>query len=69
MKRIVPFAMLIMVRMTIIALAEPIVEAAKNGDFQTVKTILTQNPSKLDATDGDNYTALHWACIRSLGCR
>jgi len=65
MKRVILFAMLIMVHMTIVASAEPIVEAAKNGDLQTVKTILAQDLSKLNATDEDNYTSLHWACIRT----
>jgi len=65
MKKTILFAMLIIQHMTLIASTEPIVEAAKNGDFQTVKTILTQDPSKLNATDGDNYTALHWACMRA----
>lgn len=64
MKRIDLFAMLIMVHMTIVVSAEPIVEAAKNGDLPTVKTILAQEPSKLNATDEDNYTSLHWACMR-----
>jgi len=49
----------------LIASVEPIVEAAKNGDFQTVKSILTKDPSKLNATDQNNYTSLHWACMRA----
>ena len=65
MKRVVLFAMFIMVHTILIASAEQIVEAAKNGDLQTVKTILAQDPSKLNTTDGDNYTALHWACMRA----
>jgi len=44
---------------------ETIVEAAKNGDLQTVKTILAKDPSKLNATDESKYTALHWACMRA----
>jgi len=44
---------------------EPIVEAAKNGDLETIKTILVKDLSKLNATDGDNYTSLHWACMRA----
>ena len=47
------------------ALAETIVEAAKKGELQTVKTILLQDPSKLNAADEDHYTALHWACMRA----
>jgi hypothetical protein len=65
MKRVILFAVLIMVHMTIIASAEPIVEAAKNGDLQTVKTILAKDPSKLNATDESKYTALHWASMRA----
>ena len=47
------------------ATKEDIVEAAKNGDFQTVKTILDKDPSKLNVTDEEKYTSLHWACIRA----
>jgi hypothetical protein len=47
------------------ASTEPVVEAAKNGDLETVKTILKEDPSKLNATDGENYTSLHWACMRA----
>ena len=46
------------------ALAEQIVEAAKNGDIETVKTILAGDASKLNALDEEKYTPLHWACIR-----
>jgi hypothetical protein len=45
--------------------AEPIVEAAKKGNFQSVKDILETDPSKIDATDEDGYTALHWAYMRA----
>lgn len=48
-----------------LAAESQIVEAAKNGDFQTVKSILAQDPSKLNETDEDNFTALHWACMRA----
>lgn len=65
MKRVILSAILIMVHMTIIASAEPIVEAAKNGDLQTVKTILAKDPTKLNSTDKSKYTALHWACMRA----
>ncbi len=65
MKRVIFFMMLIIIHMAINASTEPIVEAAKNGDLQTVKAILTQEPSKLNAADQDNYTALHWACMRA----
>ncbi|MDH5604671.1 MAG: ankyrin repeat domain-containing protein, partial [Cyclobacteriaceae bacterium] len=65
MKRVILSAVLIMVHMTIIASAEPIVEAAKNGDLQTVKMILAKDPTKLNSTDKSKYTALHWACIRA----
>jgi hypothetical protein len=65
MKRVILFALLIIQHMTIIASTEPIVEAAKNGDLQAVKTILTKDPSKLNATDENKYTALHWACMRA----
>ena len=63
MKRICLIAFLIML-MSVAASAERIVEAAKNGDLQTVKTILAEDPSKLNALDEQKYTPLHWACIR-----
>jgi ankyrin repeat protein len=44
---------------------EPIVRAAKNGSLKTVKKILAEDPSKLNATDDDGYTPLHWAGIRA----
>ena len=47
------------------ASVEPIVQAAKDGDFRTVKTILEKEPSKLNAIDEEKYTALHWACMRA----
>lgn len=65
MKRVILLAMLIILNMTTIASAETIVEAAKNGDLHTVKTILAKDPSKLNATDDSKYTALHWACMRA----
>ncbi|NIM90963.1 MAG: DUF3471 domain-containing protein [Candidatus Aminicenantes bacterium] len=64
MKRVV-LIMILIIHLTIIASTEPIVEAAKKGDLQTVKTILAQDPSRLNATDQDNYTPLHWACMRA----
>ncbi|UCG28409.1 MAG: ankyrin repeat domain-containing protein, partial [Bacteroidales bacterium] len=65
MKRIILLTMTIMAVTTGVLSAEKVVEAAKTGDLETVKTILTQDPSKLNATDENNYTALHWACIRA----
>ena len=56
---------LVILFVTIGASAETIVEAAKNGDLLAVKSILAQDPSKLNATDEDHYTALHWACMRA----
>lgn len=65
MKRTILLAILFLVHMTIIASAETVVEAAKNGDLQTVKSEVAQDPSKLNAKDKDNYTPLHWACMRA----
>ena len=48
-----------------IASVNPMVEAAKTGDLQAVRTLLAEDPSKLNATDQDNFTALHWACMRA----
>lgn len=44
---------------------EAIIEAAKRGDLDVVKAILAREPSKLNATDAEHYTALHWACMRA----
>ncbi len=57
--------MFIILHLIVIASAETIVEVAKKGDLQTVKTILAQDPSKLNAADEDHYTPLHWACMRA----
>jgi len=65
MRKTILFAMLILLHLIVVASAEPIVEAAKNGDLQTVKAILAQDPSKLNQTDEDKYTPLHWACMRA----
>jgi ankyrin repeat protein len=42
-----------------------IVEAAKQGDLETVRSILAENPSAIRATDESRYTALHWAAMRA----
>jgi len=65
MKKIILTTLLFVACISFYASGEPIVEAAKNGDLQTVKTILAQDPSKLNATDEEQYTALHWACMRA----
>jgi ankyrin repeat protein len=68
MKKVILFVMLLIILpMTHFASTEtePVVEAAKNGDLETVRTILARDPSKLDATDENKYTALHWACMRA----
>jgi ankyrin repeat protein len=64
-QKVILLATLIIFKMAIVASAEPIVEAAKKGDLQTVRNILQQDPSKLNATDEDHYTPLHWACMRA----
>ncbi len=65
MKKYVLFALVMMVHISILAAEEPIIEAAKIGDLETVKTILAGKPSKLNALDEGKYTPLHWACIRA----
>jgi hypothetical protein len=65
MKHIIVFAILILLTMAIVVSAEKIVDAAKNGDLKQVQEILKINPAKINATDEDNYTALHWACMRA----
>lgn len=64
-KKIIGITMLFAVYTSLFASVEPIVEAAKAGDLKTLQTILKQDPSKLNAIDEDQYTALHWACIRA----
>ncbi len=65
MKRAIVFIILILLLTLSIAAAEPLVKAAKNGDFQNVKDLLGNDPSKIDAKDEEGYTALHWACMRA----
>jgi ankyrin repeat protein len=64
-KKGISFVVLMVLYLAAAASAETIVEAAKNGDLQTVRNILQQDPSKLNATDESKYTALHWACMRA----
>ncbi|UCC41397.1 MAG: ankyrin repeat domain-containing protein, partial [Candidatus Aminicenantes bacterium] len=47
------------------AAGETIVEAAKNGDLKTVKTLLGKDAAKLNVKNQEGYTALHWACMRA----
>jgi len=65
MKKIIVSVMFFLISTSLLASVEQIVEAAKRGDLQKVKTILVKDPSKLNATDQDNYTSLHWACMRA----
>jgi len=65
MKKVLAIIIFVTLCTFLMASDEAIVEAAKNGDLQTVKTILAQDPSKLNATDKNNYTSLHWACMRA----
>ena len=58
-------AILLALPIILAAIKENIVEAAKNGDLKTVKTILSQDPTKLNAIDEEGYTSLHWACMRA----
>ena len=41
----------------------PLVEAARNGDRATLRSLLKAD-AKVDATQGDGATALHWASYR-----
>lgn len=65
MKKVILSALFVFVFLVIEASAEQIVEAAKEGDLKTVKTILAQDSTKLNALDEDKYTPLHWSCIRA----
>ena len=38
-----------------------VLKAAKSGDLETVKTLVGQDPSLLNATDSDGSTPLHCA--------
>ncbi|UCC39665.1 MAG: ankyrin repeat domain-containing protein [Candidatus Aminicenantes bacterium] len=42
-----------------------IVEAAKKGDIEIVKSILSKMPDKVHFVDESGYTALHWAGMRA----
>jgi hypothetical protein len=65
MKKALGFIVLVFLFALSVTAAEPIVEAAKNGDFQSVKNILENEPAKIDAKDEEGYTPLHWACMRA----
>jgi ankyrin repeat protein len=64
-KKGISFVVLMVLYLAAAASAETIVEAAKNGDLQAVNSILSQDPSKLNAIDESKYTPLHWACMRA----
>ena len=64
MKKVILVFILLFLHTSLFSSEEPIVEAAKNGNFQAVRKILEKDPSKLNATDENKYTALHWACMR-----
>ncbi|MCJ7579477.1 MAG: ankyrin repeat domain-containing protein [Candidatus Aminicenantes bacterium] len=65
MKKVIFIAIFIFQFTFLFASTEQVVEAAKNGDFLTVKTILEKDPTKLNVKDEDGYTALHWANMRA----
>ena len=65
MKKIILFILYIMQFAILNAYSSSIVEAAKSGDLETVKIILTEDNSQLNATDESGYTALHWACMKA----
>lgn len=44
------------------AFAGPIHDAARDGDLQTVKNLLADDPSLVNAKDDDGCTPLLWAC-------
>lgn len=43
------------------SVANPLIEASKNGDLQSVKRLAKENPSWVNARDASGLTALHWA--------
>ncbi|MBN2245368.1 MAG: ankyrin repeat domain-containing protein [Candidatus Aminicenantes bacterium] len=65
MKKVIWLGLFVFVFLVILSSAEQIVEAAKEGDLQTIKTILAKDSTKLNALDEDKYTPLHWACMRA----
>ena len=36
-------------------------DAAKNGDIEKVKSLLTEKSERMNAKDKNGYTPLHWA--------
>jgi hypothetical protein len=48
-----------------VSAGDNIVEAARNGDLPLVREILERNPSAIQKTDKNRYTALHWALMRA----
>ena len=47
------------------ASAGDIIEAAKKGDFDAVRSIITANPEAVNAVDKDGCTALHYAAVEA----
>lgn len=65
MKNVLSLATLLTLFSGSVCFAEPIVEAAKNGDLKTVVMLLEEYPEKLNVQNQEGYTALHWACMRA----
>jgi ankyrin repeat protein len=55
---------LVLVLALLLAAAPPLVDAAKNGKRDTLKTLLQKGTNPNEA-DGDGSTALHWAAYRN----
>ncbi len=64
-KTIILVTVFIRLNSCVFANGEKFVEAAKAGNLETVKSILASDPSKLNATDEQNYTASQWAGMRA----
>lgn len=60
--RIFPLVLVALSLLTFGAQAGPIHDAARDGDLDEVKAIISETPSLAGAADNDGRTPLHWAC-------
>jgi len=67
MRKCVMFPLIGMVLLVFTASAQAadIITAAKDGDVETVRSILSKEPEKIHAVGQTGHTALHWAGIRA----
>src|SRR5215510_8211691 len=60
MKKVLAWLVLFVGSTSFAAVRPPVVDAAKNGDHETLRSLI-QKGTNVNSVDGDGTTALHWA--------